>query len=62
MIIRFPVTKLSRSIPEKGVRGAYSRLIPPSFEEDFDEIHVVRLIEPQAFVVERQTMPRGPRS
>ena len=46
-------------IPEKGVRGAYNRLIPPSLEEGFDEIYKVRLVEPQAFVVEKQAKPQG---
>ena len=46
-------------IPEKGIRGVYNRLILPSLEEGFDELYKVGLVEPQAFVVERQGEEQG---
>jgi hypothetical protein len=46
-------------IPEKGVRGAYNRLVPPSFEEGFDTLYKVHLVEPQGFIVEQEENGKG---
>lgn len=40
-------------IPEKGVRGTYSRLELPSLDEGFDELYYVRYTEPEGYIIER---------
>lgn len=39
-------------IPDKGVRGTYARLQPPSYDEGFDELYYVRIDEENKFIVE----------
>ena len=40
-------------IPEKGIRGTYSRLVLPSFQEGFDELFHVKSINNREFVIDR---------
>lgn len=40
-------------IPEQGIRGTYSRLILPSYQEGFDELFYIKSINREEFTIER---------
>ncbi len=42
----------SQQVPHRGILGTAARLILPSRQEGFDELHYVRIAEPGSFVVE----------
>lgn len=42
-------------IPDKGVRGTYSRLQLPLLDEGFDELYYVRIDEENCFLIEERT-------
>ncbi|WP_413200948.1 AAA family ATPase [Nostoc piscinale] len=44
--------KPEQQVPDKGIRGTYSRLILPRYEEGFDELYYVRLIPKGEFAVQ----------
>jgi predicted kinase len=47
----------SARVPVAGVLGTYARLQPPSHDEGFDELHIVRL-QNKCFTVELAESPR----
>jgi predicted kinase len=46
-------------VPPAAFGGAAKRLVPPAFDEGFDALFTVTLIEPDAFLVEERARPGG---
>lgn len=42
---------VSERIPEKGIKGTYSRLQLPSYDEGFDELYYVTIVEENKFKI-----------
>ena len=45
--------QLSQQVPIKGIRGTYSRLIVPSYEEGFDQLYWVEAQPEKKFIVHK---------
>ncbi|WP_235526226.1 AAA family ATPase [Nostoc piscinale] len=44
--------KPEQQVPDKGIRGTHARLVLPRYEEGFDELYYVRLIQKGEFAVQ----------